>query len=294
MRRADRAPAFQGDRHVYRRLAKIASEHQLNADLHSHSTASDGTLDAAALARRAKANGVELWALTDHDELRGLAAARAAARAAGLPFIDGIEISVTFAGTTVHIIGLGIDPSNDELVAGVAQVRAGRELRARQMGDGLATIGIQGAYEGAARLAPNPDLVSRTHFARFLVAQQLQADPQQQQAADDLQEGQAQQLGRHHRQHDAQHHGRTRAEEHRLFLLRGRQRAGGQRDHHRVVARKNDVDPDNLDEADPEVGALKEFHVSIPLLCIEKAPAIWIASALRLCVALDASLTAWP
>jgi len=150
--------------------------HYLNADLHSHSTASDGTLAAAELARRAKANGVELWALTDHDELSGLPAARAAAAAAGLAFIDGIEISVTFAATTVHIVGLDIDPSNDELVAGIAQVRAGRELRARQMGDGLAKVGIKGAYEGATRLAPNPDLVSRTHFGRFLIASGVAPD----------------------------------------------------------------------------------------------------------------------
>jgi predicted metal-dependent phosphoesterase TrpH len=150
--------------------------HTLNADLHCHSTASDGTLSAAALAARAKANGVELWALTDHDELSGLPAARAAAAAAGLPFVDGIEVSVTFADTTVHIVGLGIDPGNDELVAGIAGVRAGRELRARQMGDGLALIGIQGAYEGAIALAPNPNLVSRTHFGRFLIASGVAPD----------------------------------------------------------------------------------------------------------------------
>jgi predicted metal-dependent phosphoesterase TrpH len=143
--------------------------HSLNADLHSHSTASDGTLAAAVLAARAKANGVELWALTDHDELSGLPAARAAATALGLPFVDGIEVSVTFANTTVHIVGLGIDPGNDELVAGIAEVRAGRELRAKQMGDGLAQVGIKGAYEGAIALAPNPNLVSRTHFGRFLI-----------------------------------------------------------------------------------------------------------------------------
>jgi predicted metal-dependent phosphoesterase TrpH len=85
-------------------------------------------------------------------------------------------VSVTFANTTVHIVGLGIDPSNDELVAGIANVRAGRELRARQMGDGLARVGIQGAYEGAIALAPNPDLVSRTHFGRFLIASGVASD----------------------------------------------------------------------------------------------------------------------
>ena len=151
----------------------------LNADLHSHSTASDGTLDAAALAARAKANGVELWALTEHDELSGLAAARAAAAAHGLAFVDGVELSVTFAGATVHIVGLGIDPANEALAAGIAAVRAGRELRARQMGDGLAQAGIPGAYEGAVALAPNPHLVSRTHFARFLIANGAAADMRQ-------------------------------------------------------------------------------------------------------------------
>ena len=163
-------------RRGHRVLAKIGAVHDLNADLHSHSTASDGTLDAAALAARAKANGVELWALTDHDELSGLPAARAAATAAGLPFVDGIEISVTFANTTVHIVGLGLDPANEELVAGIAQVRAGRELRARQMGDGLALVGIKDAYEGAIALAPNPHLVSRTHFGRFLIASGIAPD----------------------------------------------------------------------------------------------------------------------
>lgn len=128
------------------------------------------------LAARAKANGVELWALTDHDELSGLPAARAAAESLGLAFVDGIEISVTFAGTTVHIVGLGIDPRNDELMAGIDTVRAGRELRARQMGDGLARIGIKGAYEGAIKLAPNPNLVSRTHFGRFLIASGVAPD----------------------------------------------------------------------------------------------------------------------
>ena len=117
------ADASHLPRHGHRALAKIDPVNSLNADLHSHSTASDGTLDASTLAARAKANGVELWALTDHDELSGLPAARAAAAAAGLPFVDGIEVSVTFANLTVHIVGLGIDPANDELEAGIAGVR---------------------------------------------------------------------------------------------------------------------------------------------------------------------------
>ena len=143
--------------------------HTLNADLHSHSTASDGTLTPRELASRARANGVELWALTDHDELSGLGAAASAAAEFGLPFVPGIEISVSFAGETVHVVGLGIDPSAPELQSGIAEVRAGREARARAMGAGLAAVGIARAYEGAVALAPNPNLVSRTHFARFLV-----------------------------------------------------------------------------------------------------------------------------
>jgi predicted metal-dependent phosphoesterase TrpH len=146
-----------------------ASPAPLNADLHSHSSFSDGTLSPEALAARARAQGVELWALTDHDELAGQARAAAAARHEGLRWLGGVEISVTFAGETVHIVGLGIDPMNAELQAGLARTRGGRLQRARDMGAGLAKVGITGAYEGALEYVTNPDLVSRTHFARWLV-----------------------------------------------------------------------------------------------------------------------------
>jgi predicted metal-dependent phosphoesterase TrpH len=141
----------------------------MNADLHCHSCVSDGTLQPEALAARAKANGVELWALTDHDELGGQQRARDAARAAGLPYLTGVEISVTFAGTTVHIVGLGIDADDEALRQGLAATRGGREERARQMAAELAKVGILGAYEGALKYVGNPDLISRTHFARHLV-----------------------------------------------------------------------------------------------------------------------------
>ena len=149
--------------------APIASPSALNADLHSHSSFSDGTLSPEALAARARAQGVELWALTDHDELGGQARAAEAARREGLRWLGGVEISVTFAGETVHIVGLGIDPANAELLDGLARVRHGRLQRARDMADGLAKAGIPGAYEGALDYVTNPDLVSRTHFARWLV-----------------------------------------------------------------------------------------------------------------------------
>lgn len=141
----------------------------LNADLHCHSVVSDGTLSPEALAERAKANGVELWALTDHDEIGGLARAAHAARAVGLPFVTGTEISVTFAGQTVHIVGLGFDASNAALVQGLHQTRNGRGIRAQDMSDQLARVGIRNAYAGALKYVGNPELISRTHFARFLV-----------------------------------------------------------------------------------------------------------------------------
>lgn len=141
----------------------------LNADLHCHSVISDGTLTPEALAERAKANGVELWALTDHDETGGVERAAAAARAQGLPYLTGAEISVTFAGETVHIVGLGFDAGNTALKEGLHSTRGGREQRAREMAEGLARVGIHGAFEGALKFVGNPELISRTHFARFLV-----------------------------------------------------------------------------------------------------------------------------
>jgi len=130
---------------------------------------SDGTLSPEALAQRASANGVELWALTDHDEIGGQHRAAAAAKAHGMRYLTGTEISVTFIGQTVHIVGLGFDADNPTLQNGLRQTRGGREQRAMEMSDGLAKVGIKGAYEGALKFVGNPDLISRTHFARFLV-----------------------------------------------------------------------------------------------------------------------------
>lgn len=143
--------------------------HSVNADLHCHSTVSDGTLSPEEVAALAKAGKVGLWALTDHDELGGQARAAAAAQAQGMRYVSGVEISVTWANRTVHVVGLAVDPGHPTLVDGLASIRTGRQARARTMGDKLAALGIQGAYEGALRFVSNPDLISRTHFARFLV-----------------------------------------------------------------------------------------------------------------------------
>jgi len=141
----------------------------LNADLHCHSVVSDGTLTPEALAERAKAGGVQLWSLTDHDEIGGQARAIAAAKANGLAYLTGTEISVSFAGRVVHIVGLGFDHEAPEIIEGLRATRGGRGPRAREMAASLAAAGIPGAFEGALKYVGNPDLISRTHFARFLV-----------------------------------------------------------------------------------------------------------------------------
>ncbi len=141
----------------------------LNADLHCHSVVSDGTLTPELLAERAKKNGVELWALTDHDEIGGQHRAAAAAKAQGMKYVTGTEISVTFIGVTVHIVGLGFNPDDAGMKAGLIKTRGGRRERAMEMSDGLEKVGIKGAFEGALKFVGNPDLISRTHFGRFLV-----------------------------------------------------------------------------------------------------------------------------
>jgi predicted metal-dependent phosphoesterase TrpH len=141
----------------------------LNADLHCHSIVSDGTLTPEDLAARAAGNGVELWALTDHDEIGGQQRAAAAAHAHGMKYLTGTEISVTFAGETVHIVGLGFDADDEAMQQGLMQTRGGRGSRAHEIAAGLAAAGIHDAYEGAIKYVGNPALISRTHFARFLV-----------------------------------------------------------------------------------------------------------------------------
>ncbi len=146
-----------------------ALSHLTNADLHCHSSVSDGTLAPAAVAERAKTHGVQLWALTDHDEVGGQREALRAAHALGMDCLTGVEISVTFADVTVHIVGLGFDPDDTALVQGLAATRGGRAARAQEMADELAKVGIRGAFEGALKYVGNPDLISRTHFARYIV-----------------------------------------------------------------------------------------------------------------------------
>jgi len=141
----------------------------LNIDLHCHSTASDGLLKPEELVARAAANGVEILALTDHDGVSGLAEARARAESEGVRFVDGVEISVTWEGTTVHIVGLQIDPQDPVLLSGLESIREGRATRAEKMGEALAAAGVPDSLAGAKTYAENPSLISRSHFARHLV-----------------------------------------------------------------------------------------------------------------------------
>jgi predicted metal-dependent phosphoesterase TrpH len=148
----------------------------LNIDLHCHSNISDGVLSPAEVAARARANGVDVWALTDHDEVNGIREARQAAADVGLKYVPGVEISVTWAEQTVHIVGLHIDETNENLVRGLAATRSGRERRARGIAEQLASVGIPDAFEGALKFVGNPDLISRTHFARYILELGLCAD----------------------------------------------------------------------------------------------------------------------
>jgi predicted metal-dependent phosphoesterase TrpH len=138
-------------------------------DLHCHSTHSDGLLTPAAVVARAAARGVDVLALTDHDELSGLAEARCAASEAGIELVCGAELSVSWNDNTLHVVALGIDPKNPRLTEGLDAIRIGRSARARRIGDALAAAGIEGAYEGAMKYVTSERLVSRTHFARYLV-----------------------------------------------------------------------------------------------------------------------------
>ena len=141
----------------------------LRYDLHCHSTRSDGLLSPTDVVRRAAERGVDVLALTDHDELSGLDEARETARESGIRLIDGAELSVSWRELTLHVLGLGVDPGCPMLVDGLQAIRTGRATRAQRIAASLAATGIPGAYAGALKFVTSESLISRTHFARFLV-----------------------------------------------------------------------------------------------------------------------------
>lgn len=137
-------------------------------DLHCHSTVSDGVLTPTELVDYAAEKGIRVLALTDHDDLAGLAVARDIAEKHGMRFINGVEISVTWRRRTLHIVGLKINPEYAPLVEGLANIRAGRHTRAVGIAQALEKVGIHGALEGAYEYSKG-GIISRTHFARFLI-----------------------------------------------------------------------------------------------------------------------------
>ena len=150
-----------------------------NFDLHNHSTASDGTLTPTQLVELAARLGVDGLALTDHDTVDGVAEAAAAAQRVGIRFIPGVEISVTWGESTLHVVGLGVDPASDRLCEGLQRVRDGRVGRAKEIGEALEARGIPGAFEAALALAGSELRLSRTHFARHLACAGHVKDTQQ-------------------------------------------------------------------------------------------------------------------
>ncbi|MCC6195910.1 MAG: PHP domain-containing protein [Burkholderiales bacterium] len=140
-------------------------------DLHSHSTASDGLLTPSALVARAVAQGVAVLALTDHDDTGGLAEAMAAATGTPLTLVAGAELSATYETHTIHVVGLHIDPTNEALQQGLRTIREGRDRRAHRIAAALAEAGIPDAYAGARKYVTSERLISRSHFARYLVEQ---------------------------------------------------------------------------------------------------------------------------
>lgn len=149
----------------------------MNCDFHCHSTVSDGLLPPAGVVRRAAANGVDRLALTDHDDTSGLDVARRTAAEVGIDLVNGVEISIEWDGMPYHIVGLGIDPGEPDFVAGLASVRGGRVERAQRMSAELEKVGIGGVFDGAQKYAENPNLISRAHFARFMVEIGVAPDP---------------------------------------------------------------------------------------------------------------------
>ena len=137
-------------------------------DLHCHSTASDGALSPRDVVLRAQEKGVDVLALTDHDITAGLAEAQNTAQEIGLRLVHGVEISVSWKGVTLHILGLGIDADNEALQRGLSKTREFRSWRGEEIGRRLAKHGIDNALEGAQKYSAG-GLISRTHFAHFLV-----------------------------------------------------------------------------------------------------------------------------
>lgn len=139
-------------------------------DLHSHSTASDGALSPTELVQRAHLQGVTSLALTDHDTVAGLAEARQCAAATGIKLIEGIELSTNWQNRCFHIVGLGIDPTYVPLAEATSLLQDTRMDRAEKIALKLEKKRIPGALEAVKKAVGN-GMITRTHFADFLLSQ---------------------------------------------------------------------------------------------------------------------------
>jgi 3',5'-nucleoside bisphosphate phosphatase len=139
-----------------------------NFDLHNHSICSDGLLSPTQLIELAARTGVDAIALTDHDTTDGLEEAGVAAQRTGVALVPGVEISASWGETTLHVVGLQVDPASKALSEGLNSIREGRFGRAERIAAALEVLGFAGTLEGAHGLAQNKAMLSRTHFARHL------------------------------------------------------------------------------------------------------------------------------
>ncbi|MEU5884883.1 PHP domain-containing protein [Spirillospora sp. NPDC047279] len=139
-------------------------------DLHCHSSVSDGTRPPAEVMRRARAAGLDVVALTDHDTVAGWAEAAetAAAMDGGPRFVPGIELSCAQDGRSLHLLGYLFDPGEPELAAELARIRDDRVIRARRMVDRLRALGVDVTWEQVLALARG-DSVGRPHVARAML-----------------------------------------------------------------------------------------------------------------------------
>jgi len=143
-------------------------------DLHTHSNCSDGLLGPAALVERAAARQVQLLALTDHDTLAGCEAAKQACAEHDIQFLPGIEMTATWRGREIHVVGLNVAVENDPLQRHTIAVLAQRQRRLREMSLRLTAAGLPGESMGDAALAAAAP--TRMHLARELVARGYASD----------------------------------------------------------------------------------------------------------------------
>ena len=152
----------------------------MEIDLHCHSTASDGALSPATVVARAHERGVRVLALTDHDTIEGLPEARQRAAELGLQLVNGIELSCTWGGATIHVLGYGFALDAPAIEAAVKSLHTGRWARAEEIDRRLARVGFVGCLQGARavqqELGDSGNAPARPHFAEYLVRAGFVAD----------------------------------------------------------------------------------------------------------------------